>query len=585
VKRGKRPGRGELPLPAEPVRTQLDEALRPFGSRPPRTQSLPILQVAQAVAGWLSPEVIAYIHRITRIPVAHLTGLTAFYDLLSAEPQGQYVIRVCDDVACRLGGRAEGLLHQFEERLSLHPGETTPDGRITLKTTACLGGCDRGPCLLVNRAFAGPVDGPVAAAIAANPHVLPPVRPPERGWLPGYAPRLLHRCGQYDPAAAPPDRMGGLRLALQMGPEPVIAGVTASKLVGRGGAAFPTGVKWDACRKAPGGTKYVVLNADESEPGTFTNRLLLEEDPWLVLEGMIIAAFAAGATKGYAYIRGEYALALERFVGALAGARRAGFLGDNILGSGFAFDIEVRSGAGAYVCGEETALFASIEGYRGEPRVKPPFPTVHGLFGRPTVINNVETLACVPAILLDGADRIAQAPPKLFAISGHVRRPGVYEAPLGTPLRQVLEQCAGGVVGEVQAVLVGGAAGMFLRPDRLETPLDYQAMRQAGAALGSGAIFVLNQTVDLWEVARRLARFFAAESCGKCTPCRLGTERQSELVSQICRGTADPSYMPLLEDLALTMSDASICGLGQGASWAVQSLIKQWGMPGGKAGG
>lgn len=579
MKPGKRLGRGPVPLPPPPVRDALDQALAPFGPRPARTWALPVLQAAQQAAGWLSPEVLAYVSRATRFPVADLTGLATFYELLSVAPRGAWVVRVCDDVACSLDSRAQVLRRHLEETLGIRPGETTPDGRFTLQTTACLGACDRGPCLLVNAALAGPVRPADVPGLVAAPGALPAARPAHHGWLPGHRPLLLRRCGRYDPATVPPGGLAGLERALTMTPGQVIGAVTASRLVGRGGAAFPTGAKWEACAVAPGAEKYVVLNADESEPGTYTNRKLLEEDPWLVLDGMAVAAFAVGAARGYAYIRGEYDLAGSRFAAAVDAARAAGWLGENIRGTGLAFDVEIRRGAGAYICGEETALFASIEGYRGEPRVKPPFPTTHGLFGMPTVINNVETLACVPAILLHGPEAFAAAPPKLFSVSGHVHRPGVYEVPLRTPLRRLLEECAGGVAGRLQAVLMGGAAGMFLKPEHLDTPLDFPALRQVGATLGSGAVVAFNHTVDLWDVARRLARFFAEESCGKCVPCRLGTVRQAELLAHMQAHGGTGAHAELLGDLAAALADASICGLGQAASWPVQSLIRQFGLP------
>lgn len=579
MKQGKHPGRGALPVPPAAVRSRLDAALAPFGPRPARTQALPALQAAQAATGWLSPEVLSYVSSATRLPVADLTGLASFYELLSTEPQGALVLRVCDDIACSCGHRAQELLAALQSALGIKPGESTPDGRFTLNTTACLGGCDRGPCALVGAAFVGPLAPAAVPGLLQQPVSVPEPAAAHHGWLPGWQPRLLHRCGTYDPAAAPPDGMGALDRALQLAPAEVIAQVSAAQLLGRGGAAFPTGAKWQACAAAPGGEKYVVLNADESEPGTYTNRKLLEEDPWLVLEGMAIAAYAVGATRGYAYIRGEYDLAARRFAAALAAARAGGYLnrGD------FTFDVEIRRGAGAYICGEETALFASIEGYRGEPRVKPPFPTTHGLFGKPTVINNAETLACAVAILRDGPEAFKASPPKLFAISGHVGRPGVYEAPLGTELRRLLAECAGGVEGELQAVLIGGAAGMFLKPEQIAVTLDYQSMREIGATLGSGAIFAFNHTIDLWSVGRRLARFFAEESCGKCIPCRLGTARQFELVEHLQEHGGQAVHLELLTDLAAGMSDASICGLGQTASWPIQSLIKQFGLPKGGA--
>lgn len=446
MKRKRRPGRGPLPEPPAAVQEALAEALAPFGPRPPRDQALPILQAVQRRVAWLSPEVLAFVSRRTGLPVAHLSSLAGFYDLLAAEPRGRQVVRVCDDIACRLGGRSQEALDFLSGVLGIRPGETTADGRYTLETCSCLGYCDQ------------------PAAVRADTGLRQALQPrTHHGWLPGYEPVLLRRSGRVDPESLADylahGGMAGLRRALELGPAGTIAAVKASGLVGRGGAAFPTGVKWEAAAREQADQKYVVLNADESEPGTFTNRKLLEDDPFSVLEGMIIAGYAVGASRGYAYIRGEYDLAAARFAAAVAAARAAGYLGPDVLGSGFAFDVEIRRGAGAYVCGEETALFASIEGYRGEPRNKPPFPTRAGLFGRPTVINNGETLACVPALLTIGPAAFAAAPPKLFSVSGRVARPGVYEAPLGTPLDRLLAEGAGGIEGELQAVLIGAPPG------------------------------------------------------------------------------------------------------------------------------
>ncbi|BDG59235.1 NADH-ubiquinone oxidoreductase-F iron-sulfur binding region domain-containing protein [Caldinitratiruptor microaerophilus] len=566
--------RESLPAPPAEVQEALDRALRPFGDRPARDRALPVLQAAHRAAGALSPPVLAYVSERTRLPLAHLTALVTFYEELTIDPGGRPVLRVCDDVACRLGGRAERVL-----------AAARASGRFTVHPTACLGACDRGPAALLEGELVAPVDP--EALPDPNSVGDPSRRAPggaRHGWLPGHAPRLLRRCGQVDPESAEAYRAAGgfrgLERALAMDPDAVIAAVREAGLLGRGGAAFPTGAKWEAARRAPGQPKYVVVNADESEPGAYTNRKLLEEDPFAVLEGMLIAAHAVGASRGYVYVRGEYALATRRVERALAALRRLGWLGPDALGHGRPFDVELRRGAGAYVCGEETALFASIEGYRGEPRPKPPFPTTHGLFGKPTVVQNVETLACVTLILAEGPDGFRAAQPKLFSVSGHVRRPGVYEVPLGTPLRRLLEDCAGGVEGELQAVLIGGAAGMFLRPDQIDVPLDHEPLRAAGATLGAGAVLVLNHTVDLWrDVALRVARFFADESCGQCVPCRIGTARQLERVAAMAGRGGRSDDLAVLEQLGAVMADASICGLGQSASWAVLSLARQFGLP------
>jgi NADH-quinone oxidoreductase subunit F len=384
---------------------------------------------------------------------------------------------------------------------------------------------------------------------------------------------------------------GGFRApeaALEMGAEAVINEVTDSKLVGRGGAAFPTGRKWSAVAAQPAQPHYVVCNADESEPGTFSNRILMEFDPFAVVESMTIEGFATGASKGYLYVRGEYPLAESRLRGAVEAARAAGYLGASVAGAEFAFDIEVRRGAGAYICGEETALFESIEGKRGEPRNKPPFPVEVGLFGKPTAVNNVETLANVLAILEDGPGGGARfasvgtegsTGPKLFCLSGNVARPGLYEVPFGTTLGELLE--LGGGVPEhrpIRAILLGGAAGVFVGPEVLETPLTFEGTRAIGATLGSGVVMVFDDRADLVGTLRRIAAFFRDESCGQCVPCRVGTVRQEELLARLAdrvevRSRADE--LQLLAEIGQAMRDASICGLGQTASSAIESALRQ----------
>jgi NADH-quinone oxidoreductase subunit F len=375
---------------------------------------------------------------------------------------------------------------------------------------------------------------------------------------------------------------------VERGPEWVIEQLTLSGLVGRGGAAFPTGRKWAAVRAAAGRPKYVILNADESEPGTFSNRKLLEEDPFSSVEAMIIAGLAVGSARGYAYIRGEYALAVRRLAAAIEGARARGYLGADVLGTGQPFDIEIRRGGGAYICGEETSLFNSMEGLRGEPRSKPPFPVDVGVFRKPTLINNVETLACVPPILLLGGEAFARigtagfTGTKLFCLSGHVARPGVYEVPGGTTLRELID-LAGGVPNgrALQAVLLGGAAGMFVPLEHLDKPLAPSVLGPLGLTIGSGAVIVFDDTVDMWEVTRLLAEFFAEESCGQCVPCRVGTKRQVEILHRFTMGHGRPGDVELLQDVGAAMSDASICGLGQTAAWAVLSALKVFPPPGG----
>jgi NADH-quinone oxidoreductase subunit F len=397
---------------------------------------------------------------------------------------------------------------------------------------------------------------------------------------------LLSRVGRIDPANIDDYRAHGgyeaLRRSLALGGSWVVREVSASKLVGRGGAAFPSGKKWDPTNQP----QYLVCNADESEPGTFKDRVVMEADPFSLIEAMTIAGCAINCKRGYLYIRGEYPLACERLAHAILTARERGFLGNNILGRGANFDIEIRRGAGAYICGEETALFNSIEGLRGEPRNKPPFPTQVGLFGKPTVVNNVETLINVLVILQEGGERYAatgthgSAGRKLFCLSGHIARPGVYEVPFGSTLREIIE-IAGGVAGSgrLQAVLLGGAAGSFLAPNELDTPLTFEGTRAIGASLGSGVVMLFDDTVDLRKVLLRIAAFFRDESCGQCVPCRVGTVRQEELLQRLDRARpigSTEEEMGLLKDVGQVMRDASICGLGQTASSAVESALRRW---------
>jgi NADH-quinone oxidoreductase subunit F len=375
-----------------------------------------------------------------------------------------------------------------------------------------------------------------------------------------------------------------LRRAVGYGPQGVLREVKEARLLGRGGAAFPIAIKWEAVATSPVRPHYVVANADESEPGTFKDRVLMEQDPYALVEALTVMGYTCGAQQGYIYIRGEYPLAEARLQHAVDGARARGFLGPDVLGEGFSFDIEVRRGAGAYIAGEETALINSLEGKRAEPRNKPPFPAQSGLFGRPTAINNVETLLCVLEVLRIGGPAFAalgtegSTGTRLFCLSGCVERPGLYEYEFGITLRDVIER-AGGVRGgrPLRAVLLGGAAGSFVGPGDLDTPLTFEGVRAIGATLGSGVVLVLDDTVDIGALLTRITRFFRDESCGQCVPCRVGTVRQEELVARLARGTPlgpVSQELALLADIASVTRDASICGLGQTAVAAVQSAVR-----------
>jgi NADH-quinone oxidoreductase subunit F len=374
-----------------------------------------------------------------------------------------------------------------------------------------------------------------------------------------------------------------------MGPGQVISEVKESRLMGRGGAAFPAGIKWESTAKQPATPRYLVCNADESEPGTFKDRAILEGDPFALIESMTIAGYAIGAERGYIYLRGEYPRAFRMLRNAIERARERRFLGADILGTGWSFELEIRRGAGAYICGEETAIFNSIEGYRGEPRSKPPFPFEQGLFNKPTVVNNVETLCNVPLIMQIGGAQYAKigtegsTGPKLFCVSGNLVRPGVYEVPFGATLGEVLELAGGVPQGRtLQAVLLGGAAGGFVRADELHIPLTFEGARTNATTLGSGVVLAFDDTVDLSGILLRIASFFRDESCGQCVPCRVGTVRQEEALLRIMHNGHDAAAkghdIRILRDVGLVMKDSSICGLGQAAWNAVESAIDRLGV-------
>ena len=374
-----------------------------------------------------------------------------------------------------------------------------------------------------------------------------------------------------------------LRKAVQMPPDELIALVKASGLRGRGGAGFPAGVKWGFMPQEEI-TKYVCVNTDEGEPGTFKDRLLVEHDPHSIIEGVIIAAYAVGANRAFVYIRGEFFLGVKRWIKAIDDAYAYGFLGKNILDSGFDLDLSVHRGAGAYICGEETALINSLEGRRGEPRMKPPYPAQIGLWNEPTLVHNVETLANVPHIVNRGAEWFKSigteksTGPKLFCISGHVRRPGNYELPLGTPLRTIIEECAGGMRGDrpLKAVIPGGASTPMLTPEQLDTPMDFESLAEAGSMLGTGAIVVIEEGTCMVEVARRLMAFFAHESCGQCTPCRVGTQRLAEVLTRIVRGRGKPGDLDQLETICAGIAGHTLCPMGDAAVNPVLSSLKHF---------
>ena len=605
--------------------SQRDAHTASFGGHETRARRhllLPALQAVQARVGWISEGGLGYVCRRLDVPPAEAWGVATFYAMLATSPRPRRTLHVCDDIACRVKGAlavCEGLATSHGAPVTHAPAGhalRVDHGDACWTHAPCLGLCDVAPAALLTiagepsaeRSLAHVTidvaraaldlprtaldDGPLRTDGAAAPYV-GRAESEAAGGL-----RLLTRAGRVDPTSLAAYRAAGgytaLPKALAAGGDAVIAEVAASGLVGRGGAAFSTGRKWAAVRAQAVTPHYLICNADESEPGTFKDRVLLTEDPFAIVEAMTIAAWATKCEHGYVYLRAEYPLAAERVQHAIDMARAAGLLGERILGADFSFDIEIRRGAGAYICGEETAIFESIEGKRGEPRNKPPFPVSHGLFQKPTVVNNVETLANVLPIVLEGSVRFAsvgtaQSPgTRLFCVSGHIAKPGVYELPMGARLSDLLRM-AGGVTGGrgAGAVLLGGAAGAFVRADELDLALTHEDTRAAGLTLGSGVVLVFDDRTDLHDVVRRIAAFFRDESCGQCVPCRVGTVRQEEALHRIAHAQARGGVaggvageVALLDDIGRAMKDGSICGLGQTAYAAVESAIHRLGLYG-----
>jgi NADH-quinone oxidoreductase subunit F len=543
---------------------------------------LEVLHDAQAIfGGWLPRPAVERIAQALDLPAAEVYGVTEFYEMFHTEAVGRKLIRVCQDAPCAVAG-SDRLLAGLCAHLGIAPGETTADGAVTVEEVRCLGLCDRAPATLVNLERHAPADPVHPERLLEDRHPRPRPR------VGGLVKLALANVGLVDPASLQSYRAQGglaaLRRALgEMSPAAVLQAVKDSKLVGRGGAAYPTGLKWQHAVDNPR-PRFVICNADESEPGAFKDRVLMDGDPFRVVEGLILACYAVEAEVGFIYVRGEHRLGFERFTDAVGQLEAAGYLGENILGSGYSCRIQVRRGAGAYVCGEETALMESIQGHRGFPRLRPPFPTTAGLWGHPTVINNVETLAKVPSIVMHGArwynalGTPESAGTKLFAVSGSVQRPGVYEVPFGVPLRHLIDDLAGGLHAgrQLQAVLTGGAAGTFLTASHLDTPLTFEDFKRVGGTIGAGTIMVFDDTVDLRDVLARIAAFFSHESCGKCYPCQMGTQRQAEILARIAAGAPQPDDARTLLELGQVMADTSICGLGQAASLAIVNAHQRW---------
>ncbi|MFI5400800.1 MAG: NADH-ubiquinone oxidoreductase-F iron-sulfur binding region domain-containing protein [SAR324 cluster bacterium] len=519
--------------------------------------------------GAISDDRLRELARERRVPLYRLEGLRGFYPVFRTHPGPATQVKVCRDICCHMQGGAD-----FAGRVRRAIGKNP---RVLVEEVSCIGRCDGAPAATVNDI---PVRGTTRdiAAYATGARPLPPDEP---------AP--ASRVWPTDPYASPQQRYGALTRILKDAAgalqadaqrERILATLKDAGLRGMGGAGFPTGTKWAATRDAPGPAKYVVCNADESEPGTFKDRLILEEMAYLVIEAMILGAWVVGAQQGVIYLRHEYGKERKAVERALADARARGLLGPDILGSGFAFDIRLFISPGSYIMGEETALLEALEDKRGEPRNKPPFPTTHGLNGKPTLINNVETFHAVPALLERGADWWAAQGKrgckglKYLAVSGDVARPGVVCVPMGTSVQELLDRC-GGVAGgkPLHAFAPGGASSNFLPAAKRDVALDFAALERAGSMLGSGAVIYVAEGRDLVELGANEVRFFRNESCGKCVPCRVGSEKAVRMIDQALAGKPRPGLIPLLQELGSTMTQTSICGLGQVALQPILSVI------------
>jgi len=559
-----------------------------------RSALIPMLIYAQDEYGYVSDDMVLEIARRLGLNNVQVEETLAYYSMLRRKPMGKHHVQVCTNVACMLRGGYD-ILDRAKRRLEIGHKETTKDGVFSLEEVECIGACTGAPAMQINYDYyedltpykfdriledldAGRKSPPVPVITGAL-HPRHPLETPlisKRWGIPNS--RSIDVYLQHDGYKA-------LEKALkQMTPETIIDEVKKSSLRGRGGAGFPTGMKWSFVPKDSPKPKYVICNADESEPGTCKDRPLLEMDPHQLIEGMIIAGRAIGSHRGFIYIRGEYRYVLDIVDAAIAEAYARGYLGKNILGSGFDYDLLIHTGAGAYECGEESALMESLEGKRGYPRIKPPFPAVVGLYGCPTIINNVETLSSVPHIILEGGESYAnRGTPKnggtrMVCVSGHVNKPGIYEVPLGFNMKRFIEEIAGGVPSgrKLKAVIPGGSSCPLLKPDEIDIPMDYDSVAKAGSMLGSGGMVVVDDSTCMVDLARRIMHFYAHESCGWCIPCREGTTWLRKMLERFHAGDGRPEDIDMVGELAKNMLGKTFCPLGDAAAMPTISIITKW---------
>ncbi len=522
------------------------------------TRLMQILREAQEALGWLSPATITAIASGIGWPRAKVEGTASFYSFFHTRPMGEYRVLWSDNITDRMLGNLD-LMQAMCQKLWLEPGRVSEDGLVSVDTASCTGMCDQGPAVLVNyRAIPRMTRERVELMVE-----LIRARKPLADWPADWfvvEDNIRRADILLGNRMAPGEALGA---ALAAGADAMLAEIRTSQLRGRGGAGFATGLKWEACRQARGTAHYVICNADEGEPGTFKDRVLLTRQPDLVFEGMTIAAHIIGARRGYVYLRGEYRYLLESLESVLAARRAAGLLGADILGKGLDFDIEIHLGAGAYVCGEESALIESLEGKRGVPRNRPPYPVTHGFLNQPTVVNNVETFAAAALIAARGGDWYRgfgtprSAGTKILSVSGDCARPGVYEYPFGVSVRQVLADCG---AHDSQAVQISGPSGICIGPDEFDRRIAFEDIPTAGAFM----IFDIRR--DIFDVVRNFIHFFAHESCGFCTPCRVGTTLLKNLMDKIAAGHGTRYDIDEIYQLNRVLRTAAHCGLGHTAA-------------------
>ncbi|MBI3312074.1 MAG: NADH-quinone oxidoreductase subunit NuoF [Candidatus Omnitrophica bacterium] len=550
--------------------------------------ALPVLHLVQARAGFISDDAEQWVAQLLGTSPAHVREVVTFYTMFRRQPIGRYHIQVCANISCTLQGSAQ-CVARLSERLGIRPGQTTADGRFTLSTVECLCACELAPMMQVNDAYVGPITPELVERLATDPEQLPKATMPFQG-APGLvepviSKRLNLKDSQLIETYVRDDGYQMARKAVtEMTPDQIITEVSKANLRGLGGAGFPTGKKWSFIPKETTKPKFLVVNADEGEPGTIKDRYLIERDPHRLLEGVIIAAVATGCQKAYIYIRGEYVKPAQILQQAVEEAYKYGFLGQKIFNSALHLDVVVHRGAGAYICGEETALLTSLEGGKGFPRLKPPFPAISGLFGCPTVINNVETLACVPTILQKGGEWFAKlgfgktGGTRLFSVSGHVNRPGLYEASQGVMLRELIFDYAGGIRDghRLRAVIPGGVSAKILRADEIDVHMDFDSLLAAGTMAGSAGVIAMDETTCMVKVLRAACKFFAHESCGQCSPCREGTGWIYQIITRIDEGQGRAHDLETLLQLATNMEGKTICVFADAAAWPVQSYITKF---------